>query len=116
MNNSMSMGLMGLGDPILNPLLTTQKVTTIPTPVAATTPLTPAPTKKWYDVFNDIASSATDLVTSVKGSGYSTNIPAGPNAPDPKPKSNTTKYVLIGVGVLAAAGITYMIVKKKKKA
>lgn len=118
MNNTIGMGLMGMGDPTTNALLTTQKVTTIPTPVAATTPITPQPaaSKKWYEVLNDITAGASDLVSSFKTTGYDASItPASGNDPDPKPKSNTTKYVLIGGGVIAAAVITYMIVKKKKK-
>ena len=88
------MGMMGLGD---------------------NDPAAPAPTKKWYEVFNDITAGASDLVSSFKNTGYDSSVTPGANDPDPKPKSNTTKYVLIGSGVLAAAFVTYMIVKKKKK-
>jgi len=102
-------------------------VTVTPTIAKPVTPAVPTPnngTHKWYDIttglvnsVSNLATSASDAINSTKsaagGTSYNSNIPNQPPAPV---KSNTGKYVLIGVSVAALAGIGILVLRKKKKA
>ena len=66
-----------------------------------------------------IGTQAASIVSQIKNSGASQS-PTLPtsinvNTPTPAAENNTTKYVLIGLGVLGAGGLIYAISKKAKK-
>ena len=98
------------------------KITQTPTvPKTTTTTTTTGSTGSWLDKILGVAEKGADIYSTVTGSGssQSPNLPSNItiNTPGgtPPAEDNTMKYVLIGGGVLAAAGIIYAVSRKKKK-